>query len=204
MWWGDGIGRGWLERGERMEGRRYIVAVTAQDRSGIVAGISEAVFELKGNIEAASQTVHRGYFSMIVLCTFGQTVEEEGVGASIRAKAGEDLHVYVTEQRPVAAAGEVEEQTFIVTAIGPDRPGILQALSGYLAAKRINIADLYCSVEKGDFVVVCEVTIPTGQDVAMLQMDLESVGQERGFTVAMQHENIFKATNQVESALSGR
>jgi len=187
-----------------MEGRRYIVAVTAQDRSGIVAGISEAVFELKGNIEAASQTVHRGYFSMIVLCTFGQTVEEEGVGASIRAKAGEDLHVYVTEQRPVAAAGEVEEQTFIVTAIGPDRPGILQALSGYLAAKRINIADLYCSVEKGDFVVVCEVTIPTGQDVAMLQMDLESVGQERGFTVAMQHENIFKATNQVESALSGR
>jgi len=204
VWWGDGIGRGWLERGERMEGRRYIVAVTAQDRSGIVAGISEAVFELKGNIEAASQTVHRGYFSMIVLCTFGQTVEEEGVGASIRAKAGEDLHVYVTEQRPVAAAGEVEEQTFIVTAIGPDRPGILQALSGYLAAKRINIADLYCSVEKGDFVVVCEVTIPTGQDVAMLQMDLESVGQERGFTVAMQHENIFKATNQVESALSGR
>ena len=187
-----------------MEGRRYIVAVTAQDRAGIVAGISEAVFGLGGNIEAASQTVHRGYFSMIVLCTFAQAMAEEAVGESIRAKAVEDLHVYVTEQRPVAAPAGGKEQTFIVTAIGPDRPGILQALSGYLAAKRINIADLYCSVEKGDFVVVCEVTIPLELDVSMLQLDLEAVGQERGFAVAMQHENIFVATNRVESALSGR
>ena len=178
---------------------RYIMSITAQDRAGIVAGVSEALVELGGNVEAASQTVHQGYFAMIILCAFDGTVDVEEMSGRVRGHAGDDLHVYITEHkaRPVEASGG--EQSFIITSIGPDKPGILHALTSYLASKKINIDDLYSCVENGEFVVICQVSVPEALDVSMLQMDLETVGQERGFTASMQHENIFVATNELRT-----
>ena len=174
----------------------YIISITAQDRSGIVAGVSEALLDLGGNIEAASQTVHQGYFAMILLCTFAQTPDPTVVSDDIRRAAGEDLHVYVTEHRHTRKSPQ-STQTFIVTAIGPDRPGILHALTEYLASKKVNIDDLYCTVRQDEFVVICQTSVPASLDVARLQQELEAVGRQRGFAAHFQHENIFVATNEL-------
>ncbi|MBN1846776.1 MAG: ACT domain-containing protein [Sedimentisphaerales bacterium] len=176
---------------------QYILSITAQDRPGIVAGISSALFGLKGNIEAASQTVHQGYFAMIVLCRLPGEESPETIAQRVRQRAGDDLHVYVTPYRPLPVEPQPAGQTFIVTAIGPDQPGILYALSDYLAAKMINIDDLYCCVQGRDFVVICQVTVPPERDFSLVQMDLEAVGRKRGFEVHLQHENIFTATNEL-------
>jgi len=176
---------------------QYILSITAQDRPGIVADVSQAIFELSGNIEAASQTVHQGYFAMIVLCRLSKEISPATINKQIHAHAGTDLHVYVTEYQPAPNQPDNTGQTFIVTSVGPDQPGILQALANYLAAKNINIDDLYCCVKEADFIVICQVTIPEDLDVSMLQMDLEAVGQQRGFETHLQHENIFNATNEL-------
>jgi glycine cleavage system transcriptional repressor len=176
---------------------KYIISITAQDRPGIVAGVSEAVLELKGNIEAASQTVHQGYFTMIILCSFAGDAASEKITKRVQARAGEDLHVYVTEYMPTKAEANRSAQTFIVTVMGPDRPGMLRTLTSYLASKKINIDDLYACIKEGDFVVICQVSVPGDLDISMLQTDLASFGESGGFTAHLQHENIFVATNEL-------
>ena len=176
---------------------RYIMSITAQDRSGIVAGVSEVIFQATGNIEAASQTVHQGYFAMILLCELADGVSTEEVVKGIQKNVGGDLNVYVTEYKAPQVRIEQKMQTFIVTSIGPDKPGILHALTVHLACRDINIDDLYCCVKNGDFVVICQVSVPPELDFFMLQSDLEAVGQSLGFQVTVQHENIFVATNEL-------
>lgn len=175
---------------------QYIMSLTAQDRSGIVAAVSQALLGFQGNIEAASQTVHRGYFAMMVLCDLPPEVTPDQLLDAIHAQAGADLHVYLTDYQP-PASDPTEAHTFIVTAVGPDKPGILHTLTTYLGSRQINIDDLYCFVDQGSFVVICEVSIPATVDVFMLQADLESIGRTGGFTANVQHENIFVATNEL-------
>jgi len=177
--------------------KQYIISITAQDHPGIVAGIGEAILDLAGNIEAASQTVHQGYFAMIILAGFPAEPAADVLDRKIRQTAGQDLHVFVTEHRPLPSAPGGGSQTFFVTAVGADRPGILQALAAYLASKQVNIDDLYATVSRGEFIVICQASVPAHLDVAQLQRELEAVGHERGFTAHFQHENIFVATNEL-------
>ena len=175
---------------------RYIVSITACDRSGIIAGISQGIVDLGGNIHAASQTVHQGYFAMIILVQFEREITDTEIADRIVSSTGRsDLHVYAAPYRPPAPEPDESGSPFIVTSIGPDKPGILNTLSKYLANRGVNIDDLYCVVEEGNFVVICQVTIPAAVDVFTLQTDLEAVGRKGGFSVTMQHENIFEKTN---------
>jgi glycine cleavage system transcriptional repressor len=176
---------------------RYIILITARDRPGIVAKVSGVLLEQKGNIEAVSQTVHQGYFTMIILCQVPIKIDQEKVIQHIRERAGHDMHVYVTEYKIEEQKTSTEERTFIVTAEGPDKPGILHTLSNHLASRQINIDDLYACVKDGIFIVICQVSIPAGLDVTMLQLDLEAAGEQGGFIASMQHENIFVATNEL-------
>jgi predicted amino acid-binding ACT domain protein len=86
---------------------------------------------------------------------------------------------------------------FVITAFGKDQPGIVRRFSQYLAGKDINIVDLYGDRSGEEFVLIGQVEIPAHWDIRMLQADLEEMGKELGFTVKLQHENIFVATNQL-------
>ena len=179
----------------------YIISITAQDRPGIVSGVSQAICRLDGNIEAASQTVHQGYFAMIIKAAFNPDVCADKLTDLIQQLAGNDLHVYLTPYiAPAVSEQSEQKQSFIVTALGPDKPGVLQSLTTYLASKNINIDDLYCCVEHDDFQVICQVSVPAHLDVFMLQTDLETLGKSLDFAIHMQHENIFVATNELHLA----
>jgi len=174
---------------------RLIISITSRDRPGIVAAISEGIFDSTGNVLAASQTVHRGYFSMIVLAEFRTPPDRDTVAQAIRNAAGEDLHVFITDHQPGKSAVQTGSP-FVLTCLGPDRPGILRTLSRFLSARGANIDDLYCTTEDESFVVICEVTVPDDTDLGVLQSDLESLGSEGGLTISLQHENIFVETNR--------
>ena len=85
----------------------------------------------------------------------------------------------------------------MISAFGEDQPGIVRRFSQYLAGKDINIVDLYGDRNGTQFVLIGQVEVPVRWDVRMMQTDLEQMGQELGFTVKLQHENVFVATNQL-------
>ncbi|MCK4515362.1 MAG: hypothetical protein KAU31_08905 [Spirochaetaceae bacterium] len=175
---------------------RFIISITSKDRSGIIAGISEGICRLSGNIEAASQTVHRGYFAMILLVGFEASPASDEVSTSLKEAAGSDLHVYSIPYDPEPREAGPSDSTFVVTCMGPDKPGILRTLTRFLASRNVNIDDLYCTVADGSFVAICQVTIPDTVDLLVLQTDLKTVAGDGGFTSTLQHEGIFEETNR--------
>ena len=54
----------------------YALNVLSADRPGIVAGVSKTIARLNGNIESCSQTVVSGFFTLIMIVTFPESMEE--------------------------------------------------------------------------------------------------------------------------------
>lgn len=176
----------------------YVLNVMAEDRPGIVAAVSRAVVDAGGNIDACSQTVLSGYFTLIMAVSFPDALPVEAFVASLTGDGREGgLQVQIRPFRPQAGRDDDNSDNFVVTCSGPDTPGVIHQFSHLLAEKAINIVDLYGQLTDEQFVLISQVQIPRRWDLAMLQADLEALGTEQGYDVRLQHENIFIATNQL-------
>jgi predicted amino acid-binding ACT domain protein len=176
----------------------YVLNVMADDHPGIVAAVTAAIDRLRGNMDACSQTVLEGYFTLIMVVSLPEAVEAEALAAAVRGGAAGGLQVAVRRFEPdLAARPRPDAERFVLTAFGRDKPGIVRRFTQYLAGKDINIIDLYGEARDGDFVLIGQVEVPAALDLAMLQTDLEHIAAEEGFTVRLQHENVFVATNQL-------
>ena len=178
----------------------YVLNVMSNDHPGIVAAVTGAVETLGGNIDACSQTVLGGYFTLIMIVSVPEPVDPPELAERVRS-AGSSGSVFQVLVRPALVAGHAPSSEpagrFVISAFGGDQPGIVRQFSQYLAGKDINIVDLYGDRRGTEFVLIGQVEVPTRWDIRMLQADLEQMGQDLGFTVKLQHENIFVATNQL-------
>jgi glycine cleavage system transcriptional repressor len=178
----------------------FVLNVMSDDHPGIVAAVSNAVERLGGNIDACSQTVLGGYFTLIMIVSLPNSIEADELAQRVRGSdsLGSEYQVVA---RPVLQtngfAPDQEVDRFVITAFGTDQPGIVRRFSQYLAGKDINIMDLYGDRTGEEFVLVGQVEVPKRWDLRLLHADLEQMGQELGFTVKLQHENVFVATNQL-------
>jgi glycine cleavage system transcriptional repressor len=176
----------------------YVLNVMSDDHPGIVAAVTEAVESLGGNIDACSQTVLGGYFTLIMIISLPEPIEPERLAERVRIAGGSEYQVLVRPALSPQAPVEREScEKFVITAFGKDQPGIVRRFSQYLAGKDINIVDLYGDRSGDEFVLIGQVEVPVHWDIRMLQADLEQMGQELGFAVKLQHENVFVATNQL-------
>ncbi|MGA2032626.1 MAG: ACT domain-containing protein [Thermoguttaceae bacterium] len=178
----------------------YVLNVMSDDHPGIVAAVSNAVESLGGNIDACSQTVLGGYFTLIMIVSLPEAIDEERLAQRVRSaeSSGSPYQVLVRPALKAEAPKNPEPlDRFVITAFGKDRPGIVRRFSQYLAGKDVNIVDLYGSRKGPEFVLIGQVEVAARWDIRMMQADLEQMGEELGFTVKLQHENIFVATNQL-------
>ncbi len=117
----------------------FAVTIIGNDRPGIVAGITKALYEADCNLEDATSTILRGHFSMMLVVTSGSSQEELEDG--LRG-AGQQLGVTV-DVRPVEeAAIEYDEPTHMVSVYGADQPGIVYRISKALEEAGANVTDL--------------------------------------------------------------
>jgi predicted amino acid-binding ACT domain protein len=178
----------------------YVLNVMSDDHPGIVAAVSNAVESRGGNIDSCSQTVLGGYFTLIMIVSLPEAIDPEQLAHRVREaeSSGSPYQVLVRPVLPPPADGVKEpSDRFVVSAFGRDQPGIVRRFSQYLAGKDINIVDLYGDRTGDDFVLISQVEVPSRWDIRLMQADLEQMGSELGFTVKLQHENIFVATNQL-------
>jgi len=176
----------------------YIVTVMAQDRVGIVRDVSSALAGLGGNITHLSQTVMRGYFTLIISVQTPDGRTQLEIRQAIE-RAGEvgELEVNVRPYSDPAPSESRPSQRFTLSMQGKDQPGIIARTTTYLAERGINLEDFYAYVHEERLLMLAAVSIPDGVDVEALQAGLESVGREFGLVAHLQHENIFRATSEV-------
>jgi len=176
----------------------YVLDIMAEDRPGIIAHVSGVLKRLGGNIDECSQTVLEGYFTLILVVSLPKPIRPDDLSREVGGPEAEGLQVLVrpfdvrVAQRPAPPA-----ERFVLTAFGRDKPGIIAHLSQYLSGKDINITDLSWNRANDEFVMVSQVAIPSRLDLALLQADLDAIADQEGFTVKLQHENIFVATNEL-------
>ena len=183
----------------------YIVTVMARDRVGIVADVSGALFKLGGNITDLSQTLLRGYFTLIISVGTPDSVTADSIRSSVAAAgAAGEFDVGVKPYEPEPAQAPAETELFVLTTRGRDRPGIIARVTSYLAGQGINIEDFYARVVSGDLLMIIQAAVPTRLNIHDLQREIEQVGAEFGLTAHLQHENIFRMTNELRPVRTTR
>jgi len=178
----------------------YVLNVLTGDKPGIIAGLASAIHRQGGNIDACNQTVLDHYFTLIMTVALPENPEPDQLERDILSEKGlTDCQIQVRRIEMVPEAKTAPKpDIFVVTAYGKDCGGIVLAFSRYLADKEVNIIDLFGNRFGNDeFLLISQVEVDARHDIGNLQLDLEEIGRELGFTVKFQHKNIFVATNQL-------
>ena len=131
---------------------KYVINVVTRDQVGIIANVSDALFRLGGNLEALSQTVVWGWFTMIVCGTFPEDVAAGDIATAVE-NAG-DYRAIVLPHREGGAQAPGPGEPFVVTVKGDDKPGIVRRLTRCFSEKGINIDDVWFEVHDGQFIVI--------------------------------------------------
>lgn len=90
----------------------------------------------------------------------------------------------------------------MVTVDGPDRPGLIAAMSRVFARHGVNIDSLKAVLgqeHSNHALFVFEVKVPEKADLGRLRRELASEGQAQGLRVSVQHRDIFEAVHRIGS-----
>jgi len=86
----------------------------------------------------------------------------------------------------------------IVTALGPDRHGLLAAVATAIAEQNANVDDVSQTVSNGMFTMIMFVSFEESETTLQrLQETLTVVGERIGLQINVQHENIFKFMHRI-------
>ena len=174
---------------------RFVINVVTRDHVGIIATVSDTLYNLGGNLEAVSQTVVWGWFTMIVCGEFPSTVSAEDIKTAVESAGDFKATVFPTDRE--AETLTLEGEPFIVTIRGTDQPGIVRKFSHCFAAANINIDDVWFEVQKEQFIVIFHVIVPLGADTREVRQELESAAEDMGVEIMLRHQDIFVATNSL-------
>jgi glycine cleavage system transcriptional repressor len=178
-----------------MRTSRYVINIVTRDQVGIIANVSDALFQLDGNLEALSQTVVWGWFTMIVCGAFPDGVTEEDIRKAVE-KAGDYRAVVLPHDAPTEGR-PLEGEPFVVTVKGEDKPGIVRRLTQSFSEKGINIEDVWFEVRDGEFIVIFHVTMPAAVDPNDVRYELQNAAEELNVSLVLRHQDIFVATNSL-------
>lgn len=157
----------------------FAVTVIGDDRPGIVAAVTSALADLGANLEDSSMTILRGRFAMTLIVQVPADAEAVRAGlAPVERSLG--VHATVSDVGPEPAAGGEDRQHHVLSLHGADRPGIVAAITGLLAAQGGNVTDMTTRLAGDLYVLVCEVDLPAGADADALVADLTALAGRLG------------------------
>lgn len=164
----------------------FSVTAIGRDRPGIVAALSDALYDLEGNIEDSRMSILRGHFSvMLIVSTPASTGREEVDGRLQRTATELGLEAIAVSEVDELTPAEAES-THVLTVYGADHPGIVRAVSAALAEHGANVVDLSTQLGGGEgspiYLLVIELELGAGAE-GDLRSALEAVGREAAVEV---------------------
>jgi glycine cleavage system transcriptional repressor len=179
--------------------QRYAISVMFHDQVGIVADVSDAIRRLNGNLLDVSQTVLQEYFTMILLADFSQETSKQAIldalqqipslkGACFGVLLCPEDHIITTPVKP--------EDSYVLTASGPDHPGLVATVAAYLKERGINIVDLSSRNHQGNYTMIWQIQIPKDLDVLKLQKSMKIAFQDQ-LDIGLRHDALFRVTNEI-------
>lgn len=185
-------------------GKQFVISVMSKDRPGIIADVTSVIYNLGGDLADLDQSVMGGFFSMILMADFPESVEKQqllksfsGINSetTIEASIKEITHDLSLVRR------DLPRETFVVTAQAKNRKGLVKTLGVFFYAHNINVLDLETTVSGEVYTMIFQVDLSHIEDMSKLRFELDNLGQMEGLELVMQHNDIYMATSEVGTAL---
>jgi len=162
----------------------YAVSVVGKDRPGIVAAISEGLFNLGCNIADSSCTMLGGEFAMILIVSLKSPFSKARLIEELKPvcdRIGMTLGVRTLHPDEVVRQ-EPNGEICMISVYGADQPGIVYRVTRELAARNINITDLNTKLigtaEEPVYVLMLEVALPEGETPEGVELILGDLKKE--------------------------
>ncbi len=159
----------------------FILSAMGKDRPGIVADVSEVIYECGGNIEDSSMSLLRNHFALLLLFSTEREEVNQKLSSTLKRLEWEKkLTVFYSPITFEEAYPKWEEPTdrFKITTSGVDHAGIVFKICRLLADRKVNIIDMetrrVLSAESGTplFEMDMDVAIPRSISEQGLREDL--------------------------------
>lgn len=161
----------------------HAITVLGHDRPGIIAEATDKLAELGLNLEDSTMTLLRGHFAMMLICE-GSAADSQIESALAPLAADGSLTVTVREV-PAERVASAEGSSWVLSVHGGDRPGIVSAVVAVIAGVGGNITDLTTRLAGDLYLLVAEVDLPSGADVASVQHALAAEAADLGVGVSL-------------------
>jgi len=119
-----------------------VLTLVGADRPGIVAAVSQALFDAGCQLAEASMMRLGGNFAIMLRVSHGPEQDLQQILAGVIERLQLHLHL----DRDVPAARQHLDPDVHITVYGADRAGIVAQVSGALAEAGLNIIDLETAV----------------------------------------------------------
>jgi glycine cleavage system transcriptional repressor len=184
--------------------KRYVLTMTAANRVGILAAVTNALAEVEGELVEIRQTVLRGFFTMIIAADFPEDRDADLVREHVMA-ACRRYGVEITLKDPATEAACEDRldgaEPYELVLEGSDEPGVMRALSAQLVTYGIDITEMHAlrSDDDGGFHAVLELAVPPAVDPEELRTDLQSLGNRLGLSSRLAHLSDVRSTDPSRS-----
>lgn len=175
-----------------MKDNLVVVTVLGEDRTGLVASITEKIADVNCNIVDIEQSVIRGLFSMFMLVDLENSTVDYKEFFGILTNCSKELNVDVTltpfseykeEMKPERK--EIEN----ITIMGRDKPGIVAKISNTLYNLGTNIERIKM-IARGELLAMeMLVDLKRIEKLEKLRTELRKAGEEIGMDIVVQPES---------------
>lgn len=172
--------------------QKFIMTAFGKDRPGIVADVSELIYESGCNLEDSSMALMADQFTiMLLLSGQGEGLEERLASACRRLEIEKGISAFlkpVSETPPPSTAAGA---THTIHVEGLDKAGIVYRISRYLADQGANIITLDSRMkftpESGAAVYAMKISveIPEGVSIEKLAGGLSDIGDALNVDVSI-------------------
>ena len=180
--------------------RQMIISVMSKDRTGIVADVTGAIYELGGDLADLNQSTLGGYLTMILFATFDQDVSPAMLMAKIDAIESPTILDVVAREIDVApdpTLSELPPKTYIMTTQGLNRKGLVYGISSFCFEYDINILDLATTIKGDIYTMVLQLDLSRVESIAEVREALAVYAREQNLQIVLQHHDLFKVTNEI-------
>lgn len=166
--------------------KEYIITMTAANRVGILSAVTKALTELGADLREASQTVVRGFFTMIFSAEFSDDMDPVVITDHLQDVCRSfGIDVNLKDAQAERDDSEAQGGRFFSLRLGgSNQKGVLRQLSSTIAMHRIDIAGMHAvRTSNGEgFEMVMKMAVPQGFDLNRLVDELNRVGREFNIT----------------------
>ena len=172
--------------------KKFIMTAFSKDRPGVVADVTEVIYETGCNLEDSTMTNILDEFAIILLFAGqGDGLEAELLKACRRLERDKGITAFIRAVEPKEGEERINFSEKTISVEGLDQTGIVYKISRFLADNNINIENLtsrrFISPESGTAIYFMEIKVQIPEKVSLEHMKtgLSQVGEELNLDITV-------------------